>query len=81
MLDGLRCRSQSNRERLQNEIQLAFNSVAQQDSLASVKLTHASHIDSASMKTIALLTLVFLPPTFIYAIFSMPFFNYDADAG
>ncbi|CZR58840.1 uncharacterized protein PAC_08732 [Phialocephala subalpina] len=79
-LNSLRCRSESNKERLLNEIQLAFNTVAQYDSQISVKIGRAAHSDSAAMKTIAFLTLTFFPATFISAIFSMSFFNYDPDS-
>ncbi|ETS78910.1 hypothetical protein PFICI_08763 [Pestalotiopsis fici W106-1] len=81
LVDSLRYRSVSNEKRLQNEIQLAFNTVAQYDSALSVKIGEAAKIDSAAMKTISLLTLAFLPPTFICAIFSMSFFNYDSEGG
>ena len=63
LLDNQRCRAQANQARLQNEIQLAFNSVALQDSRASVAIGRAAQVDSAAMKTISLLTLIFLPPT------------------
>lgn len=81
LVDSLRYRSVSNEKRLQNEIQLAFNTVAQYDSSLSVKIGEAAKIDSAAMKTISLLTLAFLPPTFICAIFSMSFFDYDSEGG
>lgn len=81
LVDSLRYRSVSNEKRLQNEIALAFNTVAQYDSGLSVKIGEAAKIDSAAMKTISLLTLAFLPPTFICAIFSMSFFNYDQSTG
>jgi len=80
-LKGLRHRSASNKERLQNEIQLAFNTVAQYDSGISVDIGRAAQLDSAAMKTVAFLTLAFLPATFIAAIFSMSFFNFDANSG
>ncbi|KAF1963803.1 hypothetical protein CC80DRAFT_358848, partial [Byssothecium circinans] len=53
MLRNLFLRSQSNKERLQNEI-----------ALVGVNMT------------IAVVTLAFLPPTSLSAIFSMSFFNY-----
>lgn len=81
MIGSLRCRSRSNQERLQNEIQLAFNTVAQYDSGVSVNIGRATKADSAAMKTISLLTLAFLPPMFTCAIFSMSFFDYSADSG
>ncbi|KAF2735556.1 hypothetical protein EJ04DRAFT_491412 [Polyplosphaeria fusca] len=36
----------------------------------------ASKRDSAAMKTIAVLTIVFLPPTFVATFFSMTLFNW-----
>ena len=71
-------RSISNEKRLANEIQLAFNTVAQYQSSIAVQIGKASQVDGAAMKTLASLTLVFLPPTFISAIFSMSFFHYDS---
>lgn len=77
MLQGLQHRSASNKARLMNEIQLAFNTVAQYDSGVSVQIGRAAQMDSEAMKTISFLTLTFLPATFISAIFSTSFFNYD----
>ncbi|KAH6645075.1 hypothetical protein BKA67DRAFT_595993 [Truncatella angustata] len=74
MIESLRGRSISNEKRLQNEIQLAFNIVA-------LQMGRATQTDSAAMKTVSVLTLAFLPPTFISAIFSMSFFNFDPDSG
>ena len=81
MLDSLQCRSKSNKERLQSEISLAFNTVSQNDARASIGIALAAQVDSGAMKTIAFLTLTFLPATFICAIFSMSFFNYDGATG
>ena len=53
-------RSMANKERLTNQIQLEFN-----------KVTKA---DSEAMKTVAFVTLLFLPATFVAAIFSTTFF-------
>ncbi|KAK8036684.1 Amino acid/polyamine transporter I [Apiospora rasikravindrae] len=81
LLKGLRWRSKANEKRLQNEIQLAFHMVTQYDSGVSVAIGKAAKEDSAAMKTISMLTLAFLPPTFISSIFSMSFFKFDADTG
>ena len=78
-LRSLRFRAMSNMDRLKNEIQLAFNTVAQYDSEISIDIGRAAQSDSAAMKTIAFLTLIFLPPTFISSLFSMSFFNFDAE--
>ena len=68
MISSLRSRSMSNKERLLNEIQLAFNTVAQYDSAISVAIGRAAQVDSAAIKTVAFLTLLFLPATFLSAI-------------
>ncbi|KAM0246852.1 hypothetical protein ACHAP5_004474 [Fusarium lateritium] len=81
ILQSLRCRASANKERLHNEIQLAFNSVAQYDSRISVEIGQATQSDSAAMKTVAFVTLTFLPATFISALFSMSFFKVDDDTG
>ncbi|KAK8101340.1 hypothetical protein PG999_011714 [Apiospora kogelbergensis] len=81
LLKGLRWRSMANEKRLQNEIQLAFHMVTQYDSGVSVAIGKAAKEDSAAMKTIATLTLIFLPPTFISSVFSMSFFKFDTDTG
>lgn len=80
-ISNLRCRSISNEKRLQNEIQLAFNTVAQHDASVTLEIGRATQLDSATMKTIAFVTLTFLPPTFICAIFSMSFFDFGGDSG
>ncbi|KAI1823965.1 hypothetical protein F4861DRAFT_283028 [Xylaria intraflava] len=66
-ISSLRCRSVSNDKRMLNEIQLAFNTVAQHDASTSLK--------------VAVVALIFLPPTFVSAIFSTSFFNFSPDAG
>ncbi|KAI0110212.1 hypothetical protein F4814DRAFT_426228 [Daldinia grandis] len=80
MLNNLRHRSISNRERLQNEIQLAFNTVAQYDAGISVQIGRAAQLDGASMRKVAFVTMMFLPATFLSAVFSMSFFDFQADS-
>ena len=80
MMGSLRSRSASNKERLLNEIQLAFNMVAQYDSRIGVEIGRAAQVDGSAMKTIAFVTLTFFPATFISAVFSMSFFNYNPDS-
>ncbi|KAI1635585.1 hypothetical protein F4809DRAFT_642332 [Biscogniauxia mediterranea] len=81
IVGSLRCRSESNAKRLENEIQLAFNTVSQYDSGVAVAIGQVAQVDSAAMRTVSSLTLVFLPPTFISAVFSMSFFNFDSGDG
>ncbi|KAI5464687.1 hypothetical protein BGZ63DRAFT_378374 [Mariannaea sp. PMI_226] len=65
MIKSLKLRNDSNNERLKSEIQVAYNTIAQQDNTV--------------MKSIALLTMVFLPATFVSAFFSTTFFNFGDD--
>ncbi|KAM7210046.1 hypothetical protein V8F06_014568 [Rhypophila decipiens] len=81
MMHSLNVRSAATRDRLLNEIQLAFNVASQCDSHVSVAISRAVQCDSYSMRSIAFLTLTFLPATFVSALFSMSFFNYDPDLG
>ncbi|KAK2770759.1 hypothetical protein CKAH01_04266 [Colletotrichum kahawae] len=81
MLGSLKERSASNKARLFNEIALAFNMVAQSDARASVNIGRAAQQDSEAMKTVAFLTLLFLPATFVSAVFSTTFFEFDSGSG
>ncbi|KAH8164914.1 hypothetical protein CIB48_g3343 [Xylaria polymorpha] len=56
-------------ERIQNQIQLAYN-------LTAAGLAEATRKDSQAMIAIAFITLVFLPPTFISTVFSTSFFDF-----
>lgn len=80
MISNLRHRSVSNRERLQNEIQLAFNTVAQYDAGMSVRIGHAAQLDGAAMKTVSFLTMTCLPAVLLSAVFSMSFFDFEPDS-
>lgn len=58
--------------------------MTQEDSLNSIELAksthqiaHASYRDSSSMKTLAIVTMFFLPGSFVSALFSMPMFKWD----
>lgn len=81
MMQSLRARSKANEARLRNEIDLAFNTIAQYDSKTMVRISEAVKNDSTAMKTIAVLTLTFLPATFVSAVFSMTFFNFSPGNG
>ncbi|RHZ47723.1 uncharacterized protein CDV56_104086 [Aspergillus thermomutatus] len=66
-LHSLMTRSKSLSERLRNEINLAFNLVSQKD--------------SAMMKTVAVVSMVYLPGTFISGLFGTNFFNLSGNDG
>lgn len=81
VLQGLTLRAESNHERLRNEIQLAFNVVAQMDARISLDVNRIMQRDSRAMRAIAGFTAALLPATFVAALFSMSFFENESDAG
>ncbi|KAF8516402.1 hypothetical protein JB92DRAFT_2267729 [Gautieria morchelliformis] len=58
-------------ERLQNVMNLVFSSVNIEDSKHMQELTKATVRDSAAMKQIAYLTMIFFPATFAAGVFGM----------
>ena len=75
LLKGQHTRSVAIEARLKNELNLALNLVAQQESGAIVRISQAAHSDGAAMRAVAVVTLVFLPSTFVSTIFSTTFFG------
>ncbi|POR34676.1 Uncharacterized protein TPAR_05130 [Tolypocladium paradoxum] len=70
-------------KRVQVQIDALFSIITQQDSLHSLKLSQSTHEiayfsyrDSSSMKTLAVVTMFFLPGSFISALFSTPCFEW-----
>ena len=47
------------------------------DASASIKLARSSAEDSSSMKTVAVMTMAFLPATFFAALFALPSLKWD----
>ena len=80
MVYSIRCRCTSYKERIRNEIQQAFNLVAQEDARTSVDIAVATRADSQALTSMAFVTLIFLPPTFISAVFSTTFFDFGSDS-
>jgi len=66
-------RLKSLEKRTQNMINLSFNLVTQADS-------RMMKVDSSSMKTIAVMTLIFLPCTAVATVFGTPFFSIESDS-
>ncbi|KAG9726555.1 hypothetical protein KCU73_g12869, partial [Aureobasidium melanogenum] len=79
MMLGVAARSISNEKRLSNEINLVFNMMAQKDNGVNLQIARATRADSVAMKTIAIVTLTFLPATYVSAILGMNFFSYNPD--
>ncbi|GKZ59482.1 hypothetical protein AnigIFM49718_005364 [Aspergillus niger] len=67
---SLKIRSRSLSERLHNEINLGFNLVSQ-------RFGHDAKSDSAMMRTVAIVSMVYLPGTFVSGLFGTNFFDYD----
>ncbi|KAL8669047.1 MAG: hypothetical protein Q9168_006347 [Polycauliona sp. 1 TL-2023] len=72
LLQSLMARSESNKARLQNEINLAFNAEAQRDSKVQVRIAEEARKKTASMKAIAVVTMIFLPSTFVASSLMSP---------
>ncbi|KAH8432730.1 uncharacterized protein LDX57_010358 [Aspergillus melleus] len=66
---SLKTRSRSLTERLHNEINLAFNIVSQ-------RYGRDAQSDSAMMKTVGVVSLVYLPGTFVSGLFGTNFFDF-----
>ncbi|MBE3046159.1 hypothetical protein IMZ48_27200, partial [Candidatus Bathyarchaeota archaeon] len=46
---------------------------------ANMRIASAARDDSSAMRTIALMTMIFLPGTFYAALFALPSLNLDKD--
>jgi hypothetical protein len=49
------------------------------DTQATIELAESAKRDSTSMKTIAIMTMAFLPGTFFAALFAVPSLEWDAE--
>lgn len=74
-LDSQKRWLQSYKSRKDIAMNLVFNLVTQQDAETSTSIARDTKADSSSMKTIAVLTMVFLPATTVSSFFGMAFFN------
>lgn len=70
-IDRLEKERQMQDQRLQNVMHLVFSTVNIHDSKVMQKMTEAAVRDSAAMKQIAYLTMIFLPASFVAAVFGM----------
>ncbi|ODM19100.1 hypothetical protein SI65_05717 [Aspergillus cristatus] len=71
-IHSLKTRSASLSERLQNEINLAFNIVSQ-------NLGTNAQGDNAMMKTVAIVSLLYVPGSFVSSVFGMNFFDMGSE--
>ncbi|KFY40244.1 hypothetical protein V494_03599 [Pseudogymnoascus sp. VKM F-4513 (FW-928)] len=68
------------KERLDLQLSVLYNFVAQADSSLNFRMAATTGLDSSAMKTLAFVTVVFLPPTFVATLFSMSMFNWQASS-
>ncbi|KAM7218325.1 hypothetical protein V8F06_006248 [Rhypophila decipiens] len=64
--------------RLNLQLSVLYNLAAQTETDLTSRMTRAAVLDSSAMKTLALVTAVFLPPTFVATLFSMSMFDWQA---
>ncbi|KAH8791050.1 hypothetical protein BGZ57DRAFT_875105 [Hyaloscypha finlandica] len=62
--------TQALKMRIQSQINVMYSLISQRDSRINLRIAEAVQQDSRTMKTIALLTLIFLPGTLVASIFS-----------
>lgn len=80
--------NQTMTEALTNMMSAIYNLIAQKDSNVGLRLANHSRTlaieskrDSSSMKTIATVTMAFLPGTFVSSFFAMPMFDWNKPPG
>jgi hypothetical protein len=71
-------------DRANNQMTVLFNLITSQDARTGIEIARdsrtlavASKLDSSSMKTLAAVSVLFLPGTFVSSFFSMPLFDYQ----
>jgi hypothetical protein len=73
--------------RANNQRTVLFNLVMSQDARTGIEVAQdsrtlaiASKLDSSSMKTLAAVSVVFLPGTFVDSFFAMPLFDFNSSS-
>ncbi|KAH8756365.1 hypothetical protein F5883DRAFT_468726 [Diaporthe sp. PMI_573] len=59
--------------------QMEWNEIGRGDTLTNLEIAKATRNDGKQMRSIALLTMIFLPATSVATLFSMTFFNWSPD--
>ncbi|KAK5064752.1 hypothetical protein LTR84_000586 [Exophiala bonariae] len=65
------------KQRAENQLTVIFNLLARGDAQTTISIARSTMHDSTSMKTIAVMTMGFLPATFWAALFSVPSLHWD----
>ncbi|OCK99289.1 uncharacterized protein K441DRAFT_602405 [Cenococcum geophilum 1.58] len=77
---GLRRYNIGSKERAEADFGVLYSIIAQLDNRLNAKMSASSSRDSTAMKTLAFITTLFLPGTFVATVFSMSMFNWGASA-
>ncbi|KAH7148524.1 hypothetical protein EDB81DRAFT_465341 [Dactylonectria macrodidyma] len=64
-------------KRVQVQIEALVNLISQHDNINNTDIAISSHRDASSMKTLAFVTMFFLPGSFVAALFSTDCFGWD----
>lgn len=64
-------------KRAEAQINIIFALLTHKDAEASKEIAEAAKRDSSAMKTIAVVTMVFLPATFLAALFALPVLEFE----
>jgi hypothetical protein len=87
-IEALKLSAETYQARMSNQITLILSLFSQEDQSIGIDIAKASKSiaieskrDSSSMKTLAVVTMVFLPGTFIATFFAMPLFDWHAPYG
>ncbi|KAI0427490.1 hypothetical protein F5Y09DRAFT_333297 [Xylaria sp. FL1042] len=80
LAEGIKRQTIAAKENGQADMSVLHSIISQVDNRLNARLAAASSHDSAAMKTLAFLTALFLPGTFVATIFSTDFFNWQ-DSG
>ncbi|OBT40264.1 hypothetical protein VE00_09866 [Pseudogymnoascus sp. WSF 3629] len=65
--------------RAKNQFTVLFNLINQRDATTNINLAAQAKEDSSAMKTIAVMTMAFLPGTFFAALFAVPSLQWTGD--
>ncbi|KAL8926860.1 MAG: hypothetical protein Q9208_002669 [Pyrenodesmia sp. 3 TL-2023] len=89
IIDGFRClkdfcldrerRLKSRSQRVQNLIALTYNLLANRDSITAHSIAHEARQDAAAMKTVAVVTMLFFPATFVSSFLGTNLVTLDTD--
>ncbi|KZL63646.1 hypothetical protein CI238_11557 [Colletotrichum incanum] len=66
------------KSRLDLQLNMLYNFIAQAGNNLNMRIAANAGLDSTAMKTLAVVTMIFLPPTFVATLFSMSMFDWQA---